>query len=188
MKIEKNSDEHIIQSVLNGDKNSFKLIVDKYQKQIFNIGLRFFKNVEDSYDFTQEVFIKAFQKLGTFRGLSPFRFWLTRIAYNHGINRIKTIREEREVTDNLLSSGEISPENNHFEGEVKQLLAGAIEKLPERYKICLDFYFYMGFNYSQISEITGYPVNTIKSNVFRAKSMLRDGLKGTIAEEYHELR
>jgi DNA-directed RNA polymerase specialized sigma24 family protein len=45
----------------------------------------------------------------------------------------------------------------------------------------------MGFTYNEISDITGYPVNTIKSNVLRAKTMLHDELKGTIAEDYHEL-
>jgi len=51
----------------------------------------------------------------------------------------------------------------------------------------VELYFFMGLTYGEIGRITGYPVNTIKSNVLRAKTMLRDELKGTIAEDYNEL-
>jgi len=67
------------------------------------------------------------------------------------------------------------------------MLMRAVGALPERYRICVELYFFMGLTYGEIGRITGYPVNTIKSNVLRAKTMLRDELKGTIAEDYNEL-
>ena len=181
------TDEQIIKRILYGDTEEFRIIVARYQRQIFNIGLRFFKNEHDSYDFVQEVFIKAFQKLSTFRGLSPFRFWLMKIAYNTGINNIKAFKNDGSIESVIVPSLEKSPEKKHLEEEVRKLLLDAIDKLPERYRICLDFYFFYGFSYSEINGITGYPVNTIKSNVFRAKKELRNALSGTIAEDYHEM-
>ena len=86
-----------------------------------------------------------------------------------------------------IKSGYELPEKNHIYGEIKQILAEEINRLPERYRICIDFYFFLGLKYNEISEITGYPVNTIKSDVLRAKNILRQKLKGTIAEEYHEM-
>ncbi|MBN2159064.1 MAG: sigma-70 family RNA polymerase sigma factor [Spirochaetes bacterium] len=183
---EQKTDEQIVRQVLLGGIDSFRLIVERYQKKIFGIGMRFFKNRDDSYDFTQEVFIRAYESLKTYAGRAPFRFWLTRIAYNHGINRIGSKRIEPDVPEELPSGGS-TPETGHVREEIRRVLLKAINDLPERYRICVDFYFFLGLTYGEISEITGYPVNTIKSNVLRAKNMLRGELRGTIAEDYHEL-
>ena len=76
---------------------------------------------------------------------------------------------------------------SHIKDETISLLRNAMNKLPEQYRICVDLYFYMGMKYAEIEGITGYPVNTIKSNVLRAKQILRDRLRGSIAEDYHEM-
>ena len=183
---EHKTDEQIVKQVLVGGIESFKTIVERYQKKIFGIGMRFFKNRDDSYDFVQEVFIRAYESLKSYAGRAPFRFWLTKIAYNHGINRIGAKRTEPEVPEEI-PAGDTTPETGHLRGEIRELVMEAINGLPERYRICVDLYFFMGLTYNEISEITGYPVNTIKSNVLRAKTILRDELKGTIAEDYHEL-
>ena len=92
-----------------------------------------------------------------------------------------------EIDESLLISNEPGPDNNHSKNEIRDLITREIEKLPERYRICLDFYFFFGLKYKEISNITGYPVNTIKSDVLRAKNILRQNLKGTIAEDYNEM-
>jgi RNA polymerase sigma-70 factor (ECF subfamily) len=180
------TDEQIVKQVLLGRTDSFKIIIERYQKKIFCIGLRFYNNEEDSYDFTQEVFIKAFESLGSYAGRAPFRFWLTKIAYNHAINRINAKRIESEIPEQIQSR-DTTPEAEHMRGEICGILHNAVKQLPSQYRICVDLYFFLGLTYNEISEITGYPVNTIKSNVLRAKKMLRDELRGTIAEDYHEL-
>jgi len=180
------SDEQIVKSVLKGNQGDFCEIVDRYQKQIFIIGRRFFYNNDDASDFTQEVFIQAYKNLKSFRGLSPFRFWLFKIAYNLGINRKKSIRIEGELPA-LLSSDHETPEKDHVSEELRYLVQKAVDKLPEKYRICIDFYFFMSMSHKEISRVTGFPVNTVKSHVLRAKRILKSTLEGTIAEEYHEL-
>ena len=180
------ADEQIVKQVLLGRIDSFTLIIKRYQKKIFSIGIRFYKNKEDSYDFTQEVFIKAFEGLGSYGGRAPFRFWLTKIAYNHAINKLKAKHAEADIPEEICSRA-ITPEKTHIQREIRQMLRDAVGQLPEQYRICVDLFFFLGLTYSEISEITEYPVNTIKSNVLRAKKILRDELKGTIAEDYHEL-
>jgi len=188
MKNEKYSDEMIIEKVLHGDIDFFKVIVLKYQKYIFNIGMGFYKNQEDAYDFVQEIFTKVFNKLNTFKGRSKFSTWLIKIAYNHGVNSIKKNILDVSLIDPLISDGDLSPEWNYLREEVKAALKMAIKELPERYRICIDLYFFYGISYGEIREITGFEMNTIKSNVFRAKQILRKALQGTIAEEYYELQ
>lgn len=180
------TDEQIVKQVLLGGIEGFKTIVERYQRKIFGIGMRFFNNREDSLDFTQEVFIRAFESLKTYAGRAPFRFWLTKIAYNHGINRAGSRKTEPELAGELPGEDK-TPESRHLMEEMRHTLIEAVNRLPERYRVCVDMYFFLGLTYGEISEITGFPVNTIKSNVLRAKTILRDELRGTIAEEYHEL-
>jgi len=182
------SDEYIVRKVQKGDFELYSLIIERYQDKIFSIGMRFFFNRDDSADFCQEVFLKTFNKINSYREIAPFRFLFVKLAYNHAIN-IKKSRPETPVTTDYdeIDSGIRHPEKIHFYNEIKKVLTDEINMLPERYRICLDFYFYLGLKYNEISEITGFPVNTIKSDVLRAKNILRQRLKGTIAEDYDEM-
>ena len=182
------TDEYIVLQVQKGDFELYRLIVERYQDKIFSIGMRFFYDRDDSADFTQEVFLKAFNKIDSFREIALFKYWLVKLAYNHAIN-MKKSRHDKNADYNCeeIQSGYELPEKNHIYGEIKQVLAEEINRLPERYRVCIDFYFFLGLKYNEISEITGYPVNTIKSDVLRAKNILRQKLKGSIAEEYYEM-
>jgi len=180
-------DEDIVGKVIRGDADLFGELVDRYQRKIFNIGMMFFRNHDDASDFTQEVFLRAYNSLGSFRGKSRFVFWLTRVAYNHGINAVKGKRTAESLAESALPWEGATPEETHLKEEVRRALRKAVGELPKNYRVCVDLYFFYGLCYAEISEITGFPLNTIKSHVFRAKQILRDSLQGTIAEEYHEM-
>ena len=181
------TDERVVRKVQKGDSELFRLIIERYQDKIFSIGMRFFYNRDDAADFSQEVFLKAFNNISAYREIAPFRFWLAKLAYNHGINMKRSGRETANSDSVEIISMEGRPDEVHIHNEIKSALLDEINRLPERYRICLDFYFFLGLKYIEISEITGYPVNTIKSDVFRAKNILRQKLKGTIAGDYDEM-
>ena len=185
---DKISDEIIIKKIIDGDIDYYRLLVNKYQKHVFSMGMRFFRNMDEANDFTQEVFLKSYQNIKSFRKKAPFRFWLMKIAYNHGISRIKSMKDEIDISGLSLNSVERSPHDIQHDKEIRRILLKAIDRLPDNYKICLDLYFFLGLSFSDIGSITGAPVNTIKSNVHRAKIILRDYLKGTIAEDYIEMQ
>lgn len=180
-------DELIIRRVQNGLTELFRHIVARYENIIFSMGMRFFYNYEDSVDFTQEVFLKAFDRIHQYREIAPFKYWLVRLAYNLGINIKKKSRVDQEFDESYILYDGVTPDISHIDNEVRDLILNEIKRLPERYRICLDFYFFFGLKYSEISSITGYPVNTIKSDVLRAKKILRQRLKGTIAEVSNEM-
>ena len=182
------SDFEIIQEVLRGNRCLYGELVKKYQHQIYALGFKFFRNQEDAEDFTQEVFLKAYQRLTTFRGESSFYTWLFRIGYFLGLswNRRKrpTVPIPEDFDTPELSGG---PEQLQLRRDAVALLRQALEELPERYRICLELYFTFGMTYQDISNITDIPVGTVKSHVFRAKSRLKDLLAGTVAEGPHDL-
>ncbi len=179
--------EDIVKRVLKGETDSFGKIVDTYQNIIFSIGMRFFKNEQDSYDFAQEVFIKAYNNLTSYGGFGQFKYWLIKMAYNYAKDKIKTKRNQTIDLKIELADTENEPSQQHLSEEIRQLLLKEIHSLPEKYRICLDFYFFIGLTYKQIEDITNIPINTIKSHVLRAKNILRDRLRGTIAEDYNEM-
>ena len=179
------SDEMIVQDILAGNSNSFIFIIERYQQRIFSMGMRFLKNKDDASDFAQEVFIKVFENLSSYKKKAPFKYWMVKIAYNHGINCAQKKNSTKEPLDTLHSEA-ASPEKQYIKKEATQALLEAIQKLPEQYQLCVDFYFFLGFTYQQIQEITQLPINTIKSHVFRAKQILRQELEKTAAKEYYD--
>ena len=110
-----------------------------------------------------------------------------RIAYNTGINSVKRAKAVEPLGDEEIDTNAETPERIHLKREIRRALNEAVADLPERYAICLDLYFFYGVPYADISEITDIPLNTIKSNVFRAKKLLRKSLKGTAAEEGYDV-
>lgn len=180
------TDEQIVNLVLNGGKDRYREIVTRYNSRIYSIGMRMLRNEDDAVDFTQEVFIRAYSKLHLYRFLSPFSHWLVRMAYNLGINMAKSRRQESDI-DSIDVRGRTDHEADRHRIEITEVLNEAIRTLPPEYRICVDLFFFWDMKLAEIASITDIPLNTVKSNVRRAKMILRDRLKGTIAEDYHEL-
>lgn len=170
------TDADVIARVLDGDADSFSLLVRRYQRRIFRLGYGFFKDPDAAEDFAQDVFLKAFIGLAGFRGRSSFSTWLTRIAYNTGINAKRKAGRYESLDADPEDASRLTPEEEHLRAETVRILKNAMESLPEKYAVCLDLYFKDGMKYSDISVATGFPVNTIKSHVFRAKRALRTAL------------
>lgn len=182
------TDERIVALVLRGETALFRELVRRHQRRVHFTGMRFFRNEDDARDFTQEVFVKAYTALGSFRGESKFGSWLLRIAFNHAVNQKRAVRETAGIEGDCLASAHPGPEAQSLRTEAMEAISRALSSLPEKYRICIDFFFFLGLSYGEIGDITGFPVNTIKSHVFRAKQILRDALRGSAAEEYYEMR
>lgn len=78
------SDKDVIARVLDGDGETFGVLVRRYQRRILRLGYGFFHNTDEAEDFAQDVFVKAYAALAGFKGRSSFSTWVTRIAYNAG--------------------------------------------------------------------------------------------------------
>jgi len=167
------NDHEVIARVLDGDTNAFSVLVSRYQERILRLGFGFFKNPDEAEDFVQDVFLKAYTGLAGFRGHSAFSTWLTRIAYNAGINAKRRSGRFEPLEAEPADLRNLSPEDQSVHADSVRILKDAMKKLPEKYAVCLDLFFYHDMKYQEISDATGFPVNTIKSHVFRAKQDLR---------------
>ncbi len=174
----KKRDNALIKSTLQGNKKSFSKLMNCYEKRVKALGMSFFKNEADSDDFIQEVFIKAYTNLSSFKGDSSFSTWLTSIAYNTAINTKNRRKEYMPLSDeNNIEDKSLSPEKNHIRKATVLAVREAVKDLPEKYKICVELYFFYDNSHAEISKITGEGINTIKSHIFRAKKILRENLR-----------
>ena len=174
-------DQLIVSQVLAGQKDLFRLLVRRHERAVYGMGLSFFRNTEDASDFTQEVFLKVYRSLSRFEGRSRFSTWLYKIAYNTAVNGVNRKKEYRSLAEEDQGNGAHSdrdtPERILLRKTAKEAVLEALKDLPERYRVCVDMFFFYDRSYQEIEAITGFPVNTIKSHVFRAKKLLREKLE-----------
>jgi RNA polymerase sigma-70 factor (ECF subfamily) len=195
-------DRTIVLRVLSGDGEAFREIVDRYQRRIYGFGLRFFRNPAEAEDFVQEVFLKVFRKLSEYRGDARFYSWLMSIAYHQAVDMQRSMRKaEPSLSEEVSSAKEerqrtaaeedsnysLTPEASVIRQEVFAALDAAVRGLPPAAAACIDLFYYQRLSYNEISKISGIPVNTVKSHVFRSRNRLRKALSGSAAEAYHEM-
>ena len=179
-------DSKLVREVLSGNTSAFAELMSLYKKRVEALGMSFFKNPADTEDFAQDVFLKAYTKLDTFRGESLFSTWLTRMAYNTAINAVNRRDEYVSIADEtLLPDNGLTPEEKELRELTRETVRESLKELPEKYKIVLDLYFFYDNSYSEISEITSLAENTVKSHIFRAKKLLREKIlaKGLVDNE-----
>ena len=175
---EERTEDILVRSAAGGNSSAFGELVKRYHRRVTAMGMSFFRNAADTEDFVQDVFIKAFTRLKDFRGESRFSTWLLRIAYTTAVNSIKRRKEYLPLADeNLLWDRDYTPEELQIRRITIETVRDSIKELPQRFALCLDMYFFYDMAYGEICEVTGLPLNTVKSHIFRAKKLLKEKLE-----------
>ena len=167
----------LISQIVSGRTELFRLLINRYQRTVHSIGLSFFHNTEDAADFTQDVFLKTYRNLASFGGRARFSTWLYRIAYNTAINGVTRKKEYRSLAEEENPETEETPEHILLKKAAREAVLQAVQELPGKYRICIDLFFFYDRSIKEIGAITGFPENTVKSHVFRAKKLLRERLE-----------
>ena len=179
----KRRDNALIKATLSGDSKAFSKLISYYKKRLMALGMSFFKNEADTDDFMQEVFIKTYTNLSNFKGDSAFSTWLTSIAYNTAINSKNRRQEYLPISnEENIEDKSLSPEKNQIRKMTILAVREAVKDLPEKFAVCVELYFFYDNSHAEISKITGLPINTIKSHIFRAKKILREKLRSYYEE------
>jgi len=178
VKAMKEIDTALVRACQRGDIEAFEQIFRVYRNPVFRLAYRFTGNRDDAEDLTQEIFLKVFENIGSFRYESSFATWLYRIAVNTCMNfqRDKKPAESLGVTDDLGSS--VSPEAICERGELQCKIEAEIASLPNPLKIAFLLVVVEGMTYREASEILGLSVDALRMRVSRARQILREKLKG----------
>lgn len=172
------TDIELIQKAGNGDSQTFKQLFDKYVNRIYAFCLRTCSNPQLAEELTQDVFVKAWEKLHTFRGESKFSTWLHSIAVNEFLMYKRTqkrILQKVVQTDNIAQYDSASERNEyHFNTNID--IENAISTLPEQAKIVFILHDVHGYQHKEIAGIAGIEIGTSKAHLHRARKLLREEL------------
>jgi len=185
------TDNELIKLILQGDRNKFAIIVEKYKQLVFRTCMGFVHDKDDADDLTQEVFIQAYQSLSKFKKESAFSTWLYRIAVNASLNKIRK-ESGRSFLQRIESmfSGEIkndppfsssdldNPENIFIRQEHSQWIQKALDSLPENQRTAIILSKYDDLPQKEIAEIMDINEGAVEALLQRAKKNLREKLSG----------
>ncbi len=175
------SDFELIDKTLEGHHAAFDVLVKRYDRQISLLAYRIVRNQDDAADITQEVFLKAFEALRSFRKKSSFHTWLYRITSNSCINFLRKHRARQHIEfANYHVAREAESLENLHKIELQDVVNNAIDRLPEKQKATVRLRVCEGLSHREVSKILKCSVGTAKANYFHAIRNLRRFMKSYI--------
>lgn len=185
------SDQHYIDKILQGETNSFAVLVDRYKDMIFTLALKMVKNREEAEEVAQDTFIKIYNSLNKFKGDSKFSTWIYKIAYNTCLDRLKkNKKEDLTISIDEFSAHLIKTMDNALSAledkERKQTIQNCLNLLPSDENFLLTLFYFEDQSLEEIGKIMSINANNVKVKLFRSRQKLAVILKKQLEPEIVE--
>jgi len=187
------TEAELIAAVLKGDTASFEPLVQKYSPRVFATARRYARRESEAEDIAQEVWLKAFHKLKSFRGDAPFEHWLMRLAVRtcydflrgHQRNRETSFSDLSEPKNHWLERFAVQPESaSEHADAAKQLVGRILEQLSPPARLVITLLEIEDRSVKEISKLTGWSVPLVKVRAFRARAEMRKVLALLAKDKY----
>lgn len=187
------TEAELIAAAVKGDPASFEPLIQKYSPRVFATARRYARLEREVEDIVQEVWIKAFQKLGGFRGDAPFEHWLMRLTVRtcydflraHQRNRESAFSEISEPEDDWLERFVAAPESASEHAEAaRQLIQRILDQMSPAGKLIITLLEIEDRSVKEIAELTGWSVPLVKVRAFRARAEMRKILTRIAKDKY----
>jgi RNA polymerase sigma-70 factor, ECF subfamily len=187
------TEAEFIAAVLRGDAASFEPLVQKYSPRVFATARRYARRESEVEDIAQEVWLKAFSKLSSFRGEAPFEHWLMRMTVRtcydflrgHQRNRESSFSELSEPENDWLERFVTAPDTASDHADAAKLLIGRVlEKLSPPARLVITLLEIEDRSVKEIAELTGWSVPLVKVRAFRARGEMRKIVAKMATEKY----
>jgi RNA polymerase sigma-70 factor (ECF subfamily) len=187
------TDAELIAAVLKGDAASFEPLVQKYAPRIFATARRYARRESEVEDIVQDIWLKAFERLESFRGEAPFEHWLMRLAVRTCYDSLRVHQRNRETTfaelsdpeedwlDRFVSEPSTAGENADA---ARQLIARVLEQLSPAARLVITLQEIEQRSVKEVSELTGWSVPLVKVRAFRARAEMRKILSRIAKQKY----
>jgi RNA polymerase sigma-70 factor (ECF subfamily) len=166
-------DATLVEATLAGDRKAYRVLVDRYEKQLFSAAYRVVHDTEDAMDATQSAFVKAYENLDRFDTQRRFFSWIYRILLNESLNILNKRKRLDGIDENHAARGRSADEAMH-DSEVGSQVRSALMDLKTAYRVVIVLKHYEGMSYREMSEVCGIPEKTVKSRLFSARKQLKD--------------
>jgi len=189
----------LVERVLRGDHHAFGIIIKNTEALVAQVVFKMIANTEDRKDIAQDIYLKVFHKLGSFRFQSKLSTWIAQVAYNTCLSWLE--KRKLVLPGNLHESGgahEAALEHLHskstglagnetdrpmLQKERSGIIQQEIDGLPPVYQTLITLYHQEEMSYEEMAQITGLPDGTVKSYLFRARKMLKENLLSKYKKE-----
>lgn len=185
-------DHELVLRAQSGDKRAFELLVVKYQRRVERLLSRLVRDPSEIHDVAQEVFIRAYRALPSFRAESAFYTWLYRIAINTAKNYLATQSRRPQFAldqgdeESLDVSAYVpdyhTPETELSNRQIVSTVNEVVESLPEELREAITLREMEGLSYEDIASIMNCPIGTVRSRIFRAREAIAAKLRPLLAQ------
>lgn len=191
--IDRSEEQDIIQRVLAGEASAFEKLITKYQPRVFATARKYARRDSEVEDIVQEIFIKAFKKLNTYRSKAPFEHWIMTISVrtcydylrSHQRNKISNFSDVTQDDFDLLDVlGENEHPNRENQDAVRKLIHDLMEQLNPAARMVITLLDIEGRSVKEIAKLTGWSVSLVKVRAFRARQEMRKLLEKMNQEQY----
>lgn len=173
------SDETLVEEIRAGSQAAFGLLMERYQRLVYRIGYSYSSRNEDALDISQNVFLKAYHKLDSFKGKGPFKAWLLRIAHNESVNWTRKHKYHRDVDElTPANAPRLRPVQDHevLRREYQELLRDEMEHLNDRQRQAVTLRYFEDMSMKEIAGVLECSEGVVKSILFRSLEKLRNRL------------
>lgn len=170
------SDKELITRVLAGDEVAERALYDAHVDRVYRLAYRLAGDADLAQDFTQETFVRAFNKLREYEGRAAFSTWLHTITVSVSLNALRKVKKIRTREIDLDDAAPVFSAKREAEPDLKDRLKNAIAGLPEHYRSVFVMYDMEGYSHEEIGTVLGVPVGTSKARLSRAREKLREQL------------
>tara|TARA_R110002167_G_scaffold76032_2_gene211947 strand:- start:275 stop:859 length:585 start_codon:yes stop_codon:yes gene_type:complete len=182
------SDQYCIDAVINGDVQTFSVLVDRYKHMVFSLAMKMLKNREEAEEVAQDVFLKVYQALTTFKGESKFSTWLYKIAYHRCLDSIKKNGRAIQTTSiDEFAIHHIPAMDSTLDGleakDRKAIIKAAIAELSAEDGVVITLHYFEALSLKEISKVMGLSVDTVKVRLFRSRKRLANLLANRLQPE-----
>jgi RNA polymerase sigma-70 factor (ECF subfamily) len=183
------SDEAVVTRVLAGERDLFEIIMRRYNQRLYRVTRSILRNDAEAEDVVQDAYVRAYTYLGQYAGEAKFSTWLTRIAVNEGLRRLRDRgrfdqMQRIAVTMPLATEG---PDTHASDRELRRIMELAIERLPSAYRSVVMLRDVEGLSTAEAAECLGIPAATVKTRLHRGHALLREALGSTLGATPSEL-
>jgi RNA polymerase sigma-70 factor (ECF subfamily) len=186
-------DLRLVEGLREGSERSYEDLIGRFQQPVYTLALRLLNDQSEASDVVQEVFLKVFRNIGSFRGQSTLKTWIYRITVNEAHNarrwffrhrrrevELDTNPEEARNWKEIIPDRSRSPFEVAFDREQHVMIEAALEKINPIFREAVVLRDITDLAYEEIAEILGVSLGTVKSRILRGREALRDELAGSL--------